>query len=48
MMLFSQCLTGPDLPNGNCPMDQFLQSDLDGDKDVDLSDFALFQVAFAP
>jgi hypothetical protein len=44
--VFASCLTGPSgstEPSG-CSADEFLRSDLDDDSDVDMVDFAAFQV----
>jgi len=46
--LFADCMAGPDVttPPEGCSADQFSDTDLDNDEDVDLGDFGLFQRYF--
>jgi len=46
--LFADCMGGPSVtfPPAGCDLGQFSRSDLDGDDDVDVADFADFQDAF--
>ncbi len=44
--LLSGCLAGPDQPNPGCDPPHFTNSDLTGDGDVDLGDFAAFHELF--
>ncbi|MGD8450895.1 MAG: right-handed parallel beta-helix repeat-containing protein [Phycisphaerae bacterium] len=48
LALFVSCLNGPDnwFPPSGCDPADFTRSDFDGDGDVDLRDFAMFQVTF--
>ncbi len=44
-MIFATCMAGPEvtIPPPGATAEQFGRADLDGDLDVDLADFALFQ-----
>jgi hypothetical protein len=44
--LLFDCLAGPDVENLVCDLNEFGNEDLDGDGDIDLADFAEFQLMF--
>jgi hypothetical protein len=46
VQLFVACCAGPAAPNPGCDASAFALADFDGDGDVDLVDFAAFQVVF--
>lgn len=48
--VFCNCLNGPEVstPPGGCTADEFGRCDMEGDSDVDLLDFDLFQTVYAP
>jgi hypothetical protein len=48
--VFCNCLNGPGVstPPGGCTADEFGRCDMEGDSDVDLFDFDLFQMVYTP